>query len=114
VHFFPDRAVDASHPDIFLDFNRCILCELCVRASRDIDGKDIFALAGRGLDAHIIVNAPSGQLGDTNFSLSDKAAQVCPVGAILPKRVGFVRPIGERIYDHEPISDLVAHPAAEK
>ncbi|MDE2396092.1 MAG: (2Fe-2S)-binding protein, partial [Burkholderiales bacterium] len=24
--FYPDRPVDASHPDILLDFNRCILC----------------------------------------------------------------------------------------
>ncbi len=33
--FYPDRAVDASHPDLLLDFNRCILCGLCVRASHD-------------------------------------------------------------------------------
>jgi [NiFe] hydrogenase diaphorase moiety small subunit len=32
---FPDRPVDASHPDVLLDFNRCILCELCIRASVD-------------------------------------------------------------------------------
>jgi [NiFe] hydrogenase diaphorase moiety small subunit len=38
--------VDASHPDVLLDFNRCILCELCVRASRDVDGKNVFASAG--------------------------------------------------------------------
>ena len=31
--FYPDRAVDASHPDVLLDLNRCILCALCVRAS---------------------------------------------------------------------------------
>ena len=49
-HFFPDRPVDASHPDVLLDFNRCILCELCVRASRDVDGKNVFALSGRGIN----------------------------------------------------------------
>ncbi len=38
-HLFPDRPVDASHPEILLDFNRCILCELCVRAAREVDGK---------------------------------------------------------------------------
>ena len=41
--FYPDRPLDASHPDMLLDFNRCILCELCVRASRDVDGKNVFA-----------------------------------------------------------------------
>ncbi len=56
-HFFPDRPVDASHPDILLDFNRCILCELCVRASGEVDGKDVFALSGRGISKHLIVNS---------------------------------------------------------
>ncbi len=106
-HFFPSRPVDASHPDALLDFNRCILCSLCVRASRDVDGKNVFALSGRGIGTHLIVNAKSGQLGDTNFTLDDKAAQVCPVGVILKKRRGFAVPIGERTYDKAPIADTV-------
>ena len=106
-HFFPNRAVDASHPDFLLDFNRCILCSLCVRASRDVDGKNVFALSGRGIATHLIVNAKSGQLGDTNFTLADKAAQVCPVGVILRKRKGFAVPIGERTYDRKPIGEIV-------
>jgi [NiFe] hydrogenase diaphorase moiety small subunit len=103
-HLYPDRPVDASHPDILLDFNRCVLCELCVRASRDVDGKHVFALSGRGLDKHLIVNAASGLLADTDVALTDKAVAVCPVGAILPKRVGFRVPIGQRRYDRSPIS----------
>ena len=104
VHFFPDLGVDATHPDAWLDRNRCIQCELCVRASRDIDGKDVFALGGRGLESKIIVNSPSGKLGDSDLAITDMAAHICPVGAILIKRVGFVVPIGERIYDLAPIS----------
>ena len=104
-HFFPNRPVDASHPEVLLDFNRCILCSLCVRASRDVDGKNVFALSGRGIGTHLIVNAKSGQLADTNFTLADKAAQVCPVGVILKKRKGFAVPIGERKYDKAPISE---------
>lgn len=103
-HLFPDRPVDASHPEILLDFNRCILCELCVRASRDVDGKSVFALAGRGLAKHLIVNSESGRLVDTDVALTDKAVAVCPVGVILRKRVGFAVPIGERRYDLRPIS----------
>lgn len=106
-HFFPNRAVDASHPDVLLDFNRCILCSLCVRASRDVDGKNVFALSGRGIKTHLIVNAKSGRLADTDFALTDKAAQVCPVGVILQKRQGFAVPIGERKYDQAPISETV-------
>jgi [NiFe] hydrogenase diaphorase moiety small subunit len=106
-HFFPNRPVDASHSEVLLDFNRCILCSLCVRASRDVDGKNVFALSGRGIGTHLIVNAKSGQLADTNFTLADKAAQVCPVGVILKKRRGFAVPIGERKYDSAPISESV-------
>jgi len=107
-HLFPDRPVDASHPDLLLDFNRCILCELCVRASREVDGKDVFALAGRGIDKHLVVNAVSGRLADTNAAITDKAMEVCPVGVILRKREGFNIPIGERRYDKSPISEQAA------
>ena len=103
-HFFPDRPVDASHPDVLLDFNRCIFCELCVRASRDIDGKSVFALTGRGIDKHLVVNAESGRLADTDFTKDDRAANICPVGVILPKRTGFAVPIGERSFDGTQIS----------
>lgn len=101
---YPDRPVDASHPDVLLDFNRCILCELCIRASAEVDGKHVFALSGRGITKHLIVNAESGKLADTDFALTDKAAQVCPVGVILPKKVGFAVPIGQRRFDAEPMS----------
>lgn len=105
-HFFPDRPVDSSHPDMLLDFNRCIMCELCVHASRDVDGKNVFALSGRGIKSHLIVNAESGRLADTDFAATDRAATICPVGVILKKRVGFAVPIGERTYDLAPISAM--------
>jgi [NiFe] hydrogenase diaphorase moiety small subunit len=107
THFFPDRPVDASHHDVLLEFNRCILCELCIRASAEVDHKNVFALSGRGLKKHLIVNAESGRLADTDFALTDKAAQVCPVGVILPKRKGFAVPIGARRFDAAPISQHV-------
>jgi len=106
-HFFPSRPLDASHPDLLLDFNRCILCSLCVRASRDVDGKNVFALSGRGIKTHLIVNAKSGRLADTDVTLEDKAVQVCPVGVILRKDKGFAVPIGRRTYDLKPISAQV-------
>jgi [NiFe] hydrogenase diaphorase moiety small subunit len=104
-HFYPDRAVDASHPEVLLDFNRCILCELCVRASAEVDGKQVFALGGRGLGKHLVVNSVSGLLRDSAAAATDKAMEVCPVGAILRKRVGFAVPIGERRFDGRPISE---------
>lgn len=103
---YPDRPVDASHPDVLLDANRCILCGLCVRASAQHDGKAVFALGGRGLGTQLVVGSASGRLGDTDLAATDLAAHICPVGAILPKRRGFAVPIGHRRYDAAPISAL--------
>jgi len=113
-HFYPDRAVDASHPDVLLDFNRCIMCELCVRASREVDGKNVFALSGRGAKSHLIVNSETGRLADTDFAVTDRAAEVCPVGVILKKRVGFAVPIGQRDYDDKPISEKAVEKHADR
>ena len=110
THFYPPREVDASHPDVFLDLNRCILCELCVRASREVDGKNVFGISGRGIGTRLVVNAASGRLGDTNFAVTDKAAHVCPTGAILIKRRGYKIPIGQRIFDRKKISEVQMEP----
>ena len=105
-HFYPARDVDASHPEVLLERNRCILCELCVRAIRDVDGKNVFGIGGRGIRARLIVNSASGRLADTNLSVTDRAAEVCPTGAIIRKRHGFTVPIGRRLYDHHDIAEV--------
>ena len=105
-YLFPDRELDASHPEIFIDGNRCILCARCVRASRDIDGKNVFQFVGRGINKKVTVNS-SSDLSDTDMDETDKAADICPVGAIIKKRVGFAVPVGKRLYDQKPIgSDI--------
>lgn len=104
VHVYPQHAVDASHPDVLLDRSRCVLCELCVRASREVDGKDVFAIGGRGLKTELLINSPSGQLHDSAIAATDRAMSICPVGALMPKRQGFVIPIGQRPYDHADIA----------
>ena len=104
--FYPQREVDASHPDVLLDRNRCIYCELCVRASRDVDGKNVFGLTGRGMATTLIVNSASGRLGDTTLAVTDKAVQVCPTGALMKKGLAYTVPIGRRIFDHRSIKDV--------
>ncbi|XSG86079.1 MAG: 2Fe-2S iron-sulfur cluster-binding protein [Methylohalobius sp. ZOD2] len=104
-HFFPRREIDASHPEVLLDRDRCIFCALCVRASRD-EGKNVFALSGRGIHTRLVVNSPSGKLGDTDLEATDRAAHICPVGAILVRGTAFRTPIGERKYDHRTIAEV--------
>jgi len=108
----PQRDVDASHPDILIDHNRCIMCARCVRASRDLDGKNVFQFVGRALHRKVAVNAEA-RLEGTNMDVTDEAVSICPVGAILKKRVGYAVPIGQRTYDKAPIgSDIQSGPAA--
>ena len=106
THRYPYRELDASHPEVVLDFNRCILCGLCVRASQSADKKDVFAISGRGINAHLVINSPTGKLGDSEFGAHDAAASVCPVGVFLPKHKGYEVPIGQRLYDREPIAQV--------
>lgn len=106
---FPVREVDASHSHIYIDKNRCILCGRCVQASQDLDGKHVFDFVGRGPEKKITVNAES-RLADTKLDITDKACDVCPVGAILKKGVGYAVPIGQRLFDKKPIgSDIEAN-----
>ncbi len=104
VHEYPQHAVDATHPDVLLDRSRCVLCELCVRASREVDGKNVFAIGGRGLKTELLINSPSGTLKDSAVAATDRALSICPTGALMPKRQGFVIPIGQRHYDHADIA----------
>jgi [NiFe] hydrogenase diaphorase moiety small subunit len=100
---FPkNREIDASHPDILVERNRCILCARCVRASRDLDGKQVFDFAGRGIGKRIVVDASAG-LGATRAAATDRALDLCPVGTLLRKRVGFTTPVGRRAYDQKSI-----------
>ena len=79
---------------------------LCVRASRDRDGKNVFAMAGRGKATRLVVNTDSGLLGDSDISQDDAAAHVCPVGAIMPKRGAYTTPIGQRYFDDHAIDEV--------
>ncbi|MHC4469829.1 MAG: 2Fe-2S iron-sulfur cluster-binding protein [Planctomycetota bacterium] len=108
-YLFPERDVDASHPDILIDHNRCILCARCVRASRDLDGKSVFQFVGRGPERRVAVNTDASLGPDA----ADEALDVCPVGALLKKRTAYRTPIGKREYDDEPIGSEVEAKKAE-
>lgn len=97
----PDRAIDMSHPDVYLDHNRCILCGRCVRVSQEMDHKNVFEFVGRGQHKRLQVNGDA--LAKTDLKLADAVVEACPVGALMRKRVGYAVPVGERPYDASPI-----------
>lgn len=100
---YPKRDLDMSHPHVYLDHNRCILCGRCVRASQDMDGRNVFQFVERGGRKRLQVNGDS--LSETDLKATDEAVSVCPVGALMKKRVGYEVPVGRRRYDERPIGD---------
>ena len=97
----PKRDIDLSHPDVFLDHNRCILCGRCVRVSQELDQKNVFQFVERGWRKRLQVNGE--QLARTDLRVTDAVVASCPVGALMKKRVGYAVPVGQRLYDARPI-----------
>jgi [NiFe] hydrogenase diaphorase moiety small subunit len=97
----PDRPIDLSHPDVYLDHNRCIQCGRCVRVSQELDNKNVFQFVGRGHRKRLQVNGEA--LAATSLTITDQVIAACPVGALMKKRVGYVVPVGQRPFDRKPI-----------
>jgi len=105
---FDKKEVDASSPKIYLERNRCVLCKRCVRTIKNKDGKNYFAIEGRGYKAKIALDPELAKEMTDEEALT--AMNNCPVGCILKKEIGFVEPIGQRKYDKEQIgSELVSN-----
>ena len=95
---FPKREREDAAEHIFLERDRCIFCQRCVEHVRDEEtGQAIFAIHGRGTKARIEMDvALANKLSPEQ---AHAAAELCPVGCILEKGVGFAEPMGERKFD---------------
>lgn len=102
---FPKKEVDASHPKIIKEQNRCILCKRCIRGIKDEQGRSIFAFKNRSNKSLVVVDPVlAARLTDEK---AREAMEICPVGSILVREKGFDKPIGDRKYDKAPIgSDI--------
>ncbi|NLB66032.1 MAG: 2Fe-2S iron-sulfur cluster binding domain-containing protein [Lentisphaerae bacterium] len=105
-YLFPKRDVEAWHPKLIKDHNRCILCKRCIRGIFNEEGQAIFAFGKRG--DRLIINIDPETSKDISDELAQQAMDICPVGAILRKGKGFDVPIGRRTYDQQPIGSEVA------
>ncbi|MEV3901526.1 2Fe-2S iron-sulfur cluster-binding protein [Mycobacterium sp. NPDC050551] len=99
---FPERARDHVSEKIWLERDRCIFCQRCVEFVRDeATGEKIFSISRRGAESRIEVDtdrADAMPVEQVRY-----AVEICPVGAILEKRVGFDVPIGRRKFEVESI-----------
>lgn len=98
---FPDRNIESADGKLLKDHNRCILCKRCIRTIKDESGQRIFAFKRRG--HRVLINVDTKLSAGMSDELAQKAMDVCPVGALIKKEKGYIIPIGERLYDREPI-----------
>ncbi len=76
--------VDASHPYIIIDNNRCILCRRCVRACDELIGNFTLGFEERG--ARSILVADTGvPFGESTCVSCGSCIQVCPTGAMIDR-----------------------------
>ncbi len=71
---------DTTHPYLRIDLEACILCRLCVRVCQEVQGRFVYAVAGRGAGSRVT-------WGSTAFAESPcvscgACASVCPTAAI--------------------------------
>ena len=74
---------DRSHPAIAVNLNKCIQCNLCVRACREVQANDVIGMAHRGPHAEIVFDM-GDPMGDSTCVACGECVQVCPTGALLP------------------------------
>ena len=102
---FPYKELNASHPIIIKEQNRCILCKRCIRGIKDNKGRSIFAYKYRSNKTEVVVDPVLAT--ELTPEKAQEAMNICPVGSILVREKGFDTPIGQRKYDTEPIgSDI--------
>lgn len=101
---FPVRERAVAAKQLWLERDRCIFCQRCVEFIRDrkTDQK-IFSIKGRGSTAQIEINT---ELADAMPPEQVReAADICPVGCILEKGVGFNDPIGQRKFEIQSVRE---------
>jgi [NiFe] hydrogenase diaphorase moiety small subunit len=102
-----ERDIDADHPFIIHDRNRCISCKRCIRMIMDKKGRSAFAFRRRGHRLQVVLDQEIGE--NMSEEMAQDAMDVCPVGSILKKEVGFKVPIGQRIFDQAPIGEPMSN-----
>ncbi len=76
--------VDASHPFIILEHNRCILCRRCVRACGELVGNFTLGFEERGADSALVADLGL-PLGESSCVGCGTCVQVCPTGSLIDR-----------------------------
>ncbi len=80
-----ESSSDASSHVLNYDSSKCIMCEKCIKACKQIQGKGYLNIIKRGLDSHVGTGQKSWI--DSKCDGCGECAQICPVGALTVKSV---------------------------
>ncbi|HIQ06234.1 MAG TPA: 4Fe-4S dicluster domain-containing protein, partial [Anaerolineae bacterium] len=82
LHNYP---VTDPNPFIERDYNKCIMCERCVSACRELNGVEAIYVFNRGFDAKI-GTVFDGNLEDSPCEFCGQCVAVCPTGALTERQ----------------------------
>jgi len=76
-------AHDPSHPAMRVNLDACILCNLCVRACREVQVNDVIGMAYRNAGAKVVFDFDD-PMGASTCVACGECVQACPTGALMP------------------------------
>jgi len=76
--------MDASHPFVIMENNRCILCRRCVRACGELVGNFTLGFEERGARSLLVADL-GVPLGASSCISCGTCVQVCPTGALIDR-----------------------------
>lgn len=77
---------DTSSPYILRDESKCILCGKCVRTCAVVPDRNILNFGRRGFDTKVVADSDTS-LEASNCVSCNRCVVVCPVGALVDRRV---------------------------
>jgi formate dehydrogenase major subunit len=80
--------VDASHPYLVIDHNRCILCRRCVRACGELVGNFCLGIEERGANSMLVCDT-GVPFGESSCISCGTCSQICPTGAIIDRHSAY-------------------------